>query len=69
MKPRYQETKNQRIGNVPTKTVPTKIACLKLSGKLPMNMKIKPLNIKMMLQSDPLKSRILAQRLAVHCYP
>ena len=51
--------------NIPTKMIPTKIACLKLSGKLAMDMRIPPLIIKIMLESNPLKSRIFVRRLAV----
>ena len=51
--------------NLPTKNLPTKIAGLKLSGKFPLDMRIPPLKIKNMLESTPLKSRILVWRLAV----
>ena len=51
--------------NLPAKIVPTKIPWLKLSGKFPMDMRIPPRNIKIMLVSNPLKSRILVRRLAV----
>ena len=56
--------------NLPTKIIPTKIAWLKLSGKYPMGMVIPPLNVRIMIESNPLKSRILVWRLAVvilHC--
>ena len=45
--------------------IPTKIARLELSGKFPVGLGIQPLNIKIMFESDPLKSRILVRRLAV----
>ena len=48
-----------------TKNLPAKIAWLKLSGKLPMGLGIPPLEIKTMLEANPLKSRILVRRLAV----
>ena len=51
--------------NLPTKNLPTKIAWLKTFGELPMDMRIPPLKIKIMLESDPLKSEILMRRLAV----
>ena len=45
---------------------PTKIARLKPSGKSPMGLRILPLRIKLLLASNPLKSRILSiRRLAV----
>ena len=50
--------------NLPTNITPTKIAWLKLSGKFPMDMRIPPLRVKIMLESNPLKSRILVGRLA-----
>ena len=43
----------------------SKIPWLKLSGTFPMGLGIPPLRIKSMLESKPLKSRILARRLAV----
>ena len=61
-----------RTPNLPTKIIPTKIAGLKLSGKLPMGLGIPPLRIKIMIESNPLKSIILVRRLAVrksnHCF-
>ena len=51
--------------NLPTKIMPTKIAWLKYSGKFPMDIRIPPLKIKILLESNPLKSRILVRRLAV----
>ena len=51
--------------SLPTKIIPAKIASLKLSRKLPMCLGIPPLNIKILLESNPPKSRILVQRLAV----
>ena len=52
--------------NLPTKTIPTKIAWLKLSGNFPMGLGIPPLKIQILLESNSLKSRILVRRLAVH---
>ena len=51
--------------NLPTKNLPAKIAWLKFCGKLSMDIRIPPLNIKIMLESNPLKSRILVRRLGV----
>ena len=51
--------------NFPTKIIPTKIAWLKLSGEFPMGLGIPPLVIKIMLESNPLKSIMLVQRWAV----
>ena len=42
-----------------------RFARLKLSGKFPMGLGIPPLRIKFLLESKPLKSRILVRRLAV----
>ena len=55
--------------NLPTKIIPTKTAWLKLSGRFPMGLGIPPLNIKILLESNPLKSRILVRRLAVFPLP
>ena len=46
------------------KIIPTKICWLKLSKKFPMGITIPHLTIKIMLESNPLKSRILVRRLA-----
>ena len=51
--------------DLPTKITPTKIAGLKLSGKFPMGLGIPPLELPILLESNPLKSRILVRRLAV----
>ena len=51
--------------NPPTNIVPTNIAWVKLSGKFPMDMRIPPLYIKIVLESNPPKSTILVGRLAV----
>ena len=45
--------------NLPTNIVPTNIAGLKLSWKFPMDMKISPLTINIMLESNPLKPTML----------
>ena len=58
-------THDSRTPNLPTKIIPTKIRGLKTSGKLPMDMWIPPPKIKILLESNPLKSRILVLRLAV----
>ena len=49
----------------PTKIVPSKICRPKLSGKFPMDMRIPLLEIKILLEPNPLKSIILVRRLAV----
>ena len=54
-----------RTPNLPTKITSAKIRWLKLSGKVPMDMRIPPLRIKILLESNPLKSIILVRRLAV----
>ena len=45
--------------NHPTKIIRAKIAWLKLSVIFPMDLTIPPLEFKIMLESNPLKSRIL----------
>ena len=54
-----------RTPNLPTNIVPTNIARVKLSGRLPMDMRIPPLQIKIMLESNPLKSKLLIGGLGV----
>ena len=45
--------------NLPTKTFPTKLACCKLSGKFPAwTGQIQTPECKILLESNPLKSRI-----------
>ena len=51
--------------NLPTKIVPINIARLKLSGKSPMDLGIPPFLIKIMLESNSLKSTMLVGRLGV----
>ena len=51
--------------NLPTKIIPTKIHWLNISGKFPMDMRIPPLTLKILPESNPLKSRILVRRLAM----
>ena len=51
--------------DLPTNIVPTNIARLKLSGKSPINMRIPPLEIKIMLESNPLKSTMLVGTMLV----
>ena len=50
--------------SLPTNIIPAKNAWLKLSGKIPMDVRIPPLEIKIMLESNPLKSTMLVGRLA-----
>ena len=50
--------------NLPTKITPTKIAWLRLSGKFPMGLGIPPGKLKIVLESNPLKSTMLARGLA-----
>ena len=45
--------------NLPTKIISAKIPWFEISGKSPMGARIPPLTIKIMLESKPLKSRIL----------
>ena len=49
----------------PPKIIPTKIPWLNISGMIFMGMGIPPHKFKIMLESNPLKSRILVRRLAV----
>ena len=51
--------------NPPINIVPTNIARLKLSGKSPMNLGIPPLQIKIVLESNTLKSTMLVGRSGV----
>ena len=51
--------------NLPTKILPAKIRRLETSGEFPMDMRIPPLKIKILLESNPPKSRISVQRLDV----
>ena len=48
-----------------TPNLPPKIRWLKHSGRSPMHMRSPPLKIKIMLESNPLKSWMLVRRLAV----
>ena len=52
--------------NLPASIIPTTIARLKLSRRFPMDVRLPPLNIDIMLETNPLKSRILVRGLAVH---
>ena len=47
--------------NLPTKIIPVKICRLGIITRIPMDMRIPPLKIKILLESNPLKSRILVQ--------
>ena len=51
--------------SLPTKISPAKIRRLKTSGKHSTDMRIPPLKMKVLLESDPLKSRILVRRSVV----
>ena len=51
--------------NLRTKIIPTKIAWLKLSGRFPMGLGVPPLKIKILLESNPPKSRISVRRSGV----
>ena len=55
----------QTAPSLPTKIMPTKIRWLNISGKFPLSLGIPPLKLKILLESNPLKSRILVRRLAV----
>ena len=50
--------------NLPTKILP-KIRWLKTSGKSPLDMRVPLLQIRILLESNPMESRILVRRLAV----
>ena len=50
--------------NLPTKIIPAKIRWLKLYGTFPMGLGVPPLEFKILLVSNPPKSRILVRRLA-----
>ena len=54
-----------RTPNLLTKIIPAKISCLKISGKFPMDMRVPTLGIKIQLESNPLKARVVVRRLAV----
>ena len=45
--------------NLPAKSIPTKIAWLKVSGRFALGLEIPPLRIKISPESNPLKSKIL----------
>ena len=53
--------------SIPTKSIPTKSIPAKIcwSGEFPMGLGGLPLEIKILLESNPLKSRILVRRLAI----
>ena len=60
--------------NLPTKIIPTQIRQLRSSGEFPTSLRTPPLTLKIVLESKPLKSRILVRRLAInhqlrHSYP
>ena len=51
--------------NLPTNKIPAKICRLNISRNSPTDMRFPPLQVKILLQSNPPKSRILVRRLAV----
>ena len=51
--------------NLPTKMIPAEISWLTNSGRNPMDIKMSPLKVEIMLKSNPLKSRVAVRRLAV----
>ena len=51
--------------NLPTNIIPTKIACLRLSGRFPVGLGLQPLKMKFVLESKTLKSIMLVGRLGV----
>ena len=53
------------VPNLPTNIAPSKIARVKLSGKFHMGLGIPPLKMKIMLESNPLKSIMLVEKLGV----
>ena len=55
--------------NLPTNIIPTNITWLKLSGKFPVGLGIPPVQIKIVLESNPLKSTMLLGRLGVFRQP
>ena len=55
--------------DLPAKTIPAKIARIKMSGKFPVDTRIPPLQIKVLLKSNPRKSRIFVQVRVVCCFP
>ena len=63
--PSLRREKRVNTPNLPTNIVPTNIAWLKLSGKSSMDMRIPPLEIKIMLESNPVKSTMLVGGLGV----
>ena len=66
---RTESLTSRHTPNLPTNIIPTKIARLKLPGKSPMGMRIPPLIIQIMFESNPLKSIVLVRRLAVRGLP
>ena len=50
--------------NLPTQIIPAKIRRLRISGEICIDMRIPPLHINIMLESNPPRSRILVRRLA-----
>ena len=66
---KHEPLKTDRTPNLPTKIIPTKIMptkirWLNISRKFPMGLGIPPLEVKILPESNPLKSRILVRRWA-----
>ena len=55
--------------NLPTNIIPTKLRRLKLWRKFPTDTRVPPLEIQILLEPNPLQSRILVWRLAVDPKP
>ena len=60
----YSHFGGRNATDLPTKIIPKKIAWLKLSRKFPTGLGIPRPRIKILLESSPLRSRILVRRLA-----
>ena len=61
----FTDTGMNDMPDFPNNIVPTNIAWLKISGKFPMGLRIPPRNIKIVLESSPLKSTMSVGRLGV----
>ena len=57
------------LTHLPAEITPTKIRWLKITVKFPTDMRIPLLDIKILLQSNPLKSGIVVRRLVVWPWP
>ena len=67
IRPAFRSPRGARFAapNLPTEIIPAKIRWLKISGEFPLDMRTPPLKSKMLLESNPLKSRIVVRRLGV----